>query len=280
MASNDRTRKNGLWRTLYVLAALQSTFALARDAAPETGDCSLQNTAPATIVGIGEDLSLTLDDGRRVALSGLEFPAPERAEARAAARQRVTNWLLGRTVFVGGFSTAVSRWSRLPARLFADEGTSKDAPLVSVGAALLEEGFARFLPDPVAAPCAKAYLAAEAAARETERGVWGQVGLRPIAAENRAALPERKGLTVVEGQIRSTGASDRAIFLNFDNKIMEGFAVVISRRNLAMFAAAGIDPTTLVGRRARVRGLIETGLGPRIEISSPAEIELIDVPAR
>ena len=96
---------------------------------------------------------------------------------------------------------------------------------------------------------------------------------------DRDALLRRKGMVVVEGAIRSVGETPGAIYLNFGEKRASDFAVVISRRNLAMFTGSGIDPRALAGRRARVRGLIETGFGPRIEISDPTEIEIADAPA-
>lgn len=252
--------------------------------APETGVCSLENAIPATVAAVDDDFDLLLDDGRRAALSGLEFPPPpvqNASDLRARARKRLSDWLAGRDVFLGAFSGSSDRWGRVPARVFAAQGEKSDAPLVSVGAAMLEEGLARFRPDPSAAPCARDYLAAEAPARATGRGLWADPALRAIDAAAKgagAALLQRGGMAVVEGKIASVGESRGAIYLNFGEKRAEDFAVVISRRNLAMFRESGIEPRTLIGRRARVRGLIETGLGPRMEISAPAEIEILEDP--
>ncbi len=262
------------------LALPASAYALSP--AAETGACSLESAAPATVAAIDDEFELLLDDGRRAALSGLEFPAaPAKGapDSRAAARKRLSDWLVGRDVFLGVLGAAPDRWGRVPARIFAARGEGPDAPLVSVGASLLEEGHARFRPDPPAAPCASAYLAAEAPAREAGRGVWVDPALRPIdaaAPDATALLAHRKGMAVVSGVIRSTGESRGALYLNFGEKRAENFSVVILRRNLAMFEKSGIDPRSLIGRQARVRGLIETSFGPRMEIASPAEIEIID----
>ncbi|KAF2991683.1 thermonuclease family protein [Methylocystis sp. MJC1] len=250
--------------------------------APETGACSLENAAPATVALVDEDLDLLIDDGRRAALTGLEFPPPPAQgapERRAAAHKRLSEWLTGKDIFLGAFSGAADRWGRIPARVFAAKGEGAQAPLVSVGAALLEEGLARFRPDPPAAPCAKAYLAAEAPARETLRGLWSDPEMRPVDAGAKgsgAALLQRKGMVIVEGKIHGLGQSAGAIYLNFSQKRIEDFSVVISRRDLSILAASGIEPPRLIGRRARVRGLIETGFGPRMAISTPAEIEILD----
>lgn len=256
--------------------------ALAGSPAPENGPCSLEDAVPAAVAAIDDDFDLLLDDGRRAALTGLEFPpTPEKGapELRAAARRRLSDWLAGRDVFLGAFAAGPNRWGHLPARLFAPLREGADAPLVSVGGALLEEGLARFRPDPAASPCATAYLAAEAAGRAAERGLWADPAARPIdpaAPGANAALLRRKGLTIVEGKIRSVAETRGAVYLNFGEKRAEDFSVVILRRNLAIFARSGIALNSLAGRRARVRGLIETGLGPRMEISTPAEIEIIE----
>ncbi|PPD41618.1 MAG: nuclease [Methylocystis sp.] len=245
--------------------------------APEAGACSLENATPATVAGIDDDFDLLLDDGRRAALSGLEFPnAPEQ---RAAARKRLSDWLAGRDVFIGALGAAPDRWGRTPARIFATQGSAADAPLVSVAAALLEEGRARFRPDPPAAGCAASYLAAEAPAREGHLGQWSDEAMRPVdagAPDAAARLVHRKGMAIVFGVISSTGESRAALYLNFGEKRAENFSVVILRRNLAIFEQAGIVPRSLIGRQARVRGLIETSFGPRMQIASPAEIEIFD----
>lgn len=260
-------------------AVLLSAPAFALPPAPETGPCSLDGAVPATVAAVDEDFELLLDDGRRAVLSGLEFPSPakEGPDVRAAARKRLSDWLTGRDIFLGAVASTPDRWGRVPSRLFAAAGEGANAPLVSVSAALLAAGEARFRPDPTAAACARDYLTAEAPAREAGLGLWARPEFHPIspsAPGAREDLVRRKGMVVVAGAIRSVGESERAIYLNFGEKRRDDFAVVISRRNLAMFA--GIEPRSLVGRMARVRGLIETGFGPRIEIVSPAEIEFVD----
>lgn len=264
---------------LFFLVFFLSAPAAALPPAPETGDCSLEGAAPATVAAVDEDFELLLDDGRRATLSGLEFPpkAGEGSAFREPAHRRLSGWLAGRDIFLGAFAAAPDRWGRASARAFAASGEGKDAPLVSVAAALLSAGEARFRPEPAAAPCAKDYLAAEAAAREAGRGLWSQPRFRvidPGAPGAREDLLRRKGMVVVAGAIRSVGETTRAVYLNFGQKRRDDFSVVISRRNLTMFA--GIELRSLIGRRARVRGLVETGFGPRIEIATPAEIEFFE----
>lgn len=274
------------------LGLLLSAPARALPPAAESGPCSLVDANPGMVAAVDEDFDLLLDDGRRAALSGLEFPPPAPAsedsgageegratgkDLRAAAYRRLAAWLVGRDVFIGAFAAATDRWGRAPVRVYASAGEEAQAPIVSVGAALLEEGLARFRPDPPAASCANAYRAAEERARETARGLWADPDARTIVAGDAvAALRRRKGMVVIEGKISSIGESRGTVYLNFGQKRIDNVSVVVLRRNLAILQASGIDPRTLVGRLVRVRGLVEAAFGPRIEISSPAEIEILE----
>jgi endonuclease YncB( thermonuclease family) len=247
----------------------------------EDGPCSLAQAAPVTVALVDEDFDLLLDDGRRVALAGLEFPplGGESEKLRKTALLRLSNWLAEGQVFLADLATAPDRWGRAPAQAIAAIGPSPDAPLVSVGAALLAEGLARFRPDPVATPCAKTYLEAEKRARASNLGVWASdpvVDVSVAKSSLSAALARKKGMVVVSGVVQSVGETQGAVYLNFGPRRNIDFAVVISKRNMAIFTQNGVIPRALYGRRIRVRGLIETNYGPRMEIAAPAEIEVLD----
>ena len=244
--------------------------------APDTGECSPEDATPATVVsvdaGVREGVELLLDDGRRATLAGLEFPSPS-----AELRQAMSRWLSGQMVFVG--PTRQDRWGRFPALIFAADGTGTSSGFIAVGVAAIDAGLARYRPDPVAVSCRATYLAAEARARSRRTGVWSNPDLLPVDAdgpEAAAVLPQRRGLTLVEGVVRSTGAGPRAIYLNFGHRRATDFTVVISRRFSYNRPDSGFDPAQLIGRRVRVRGLIDTARGPRIEITGPEEIEIVD----
>jgi endonuclease YncB( thermonuclease family) len=246
----------------------------------ENGPCSLAGVAPAAVALVDDNFDLLLDDGRRVVLAGLEFPAQDEKDpglrARALARLSA---LLGDQIFLAQLSAAPDRWGRHPAYLAAPDPAQAEAPLVSVGAIMLGEGLARFRPDPAAADCAKLYQAAERPAREKNLGLWASapaVDFSAGAGVSATALAERKGMAVVTGVVQSVGETRRAVYLNLGRRGAARFAVMISRRNLAIFEAGGVAPLALKGRRLRARGLIETYNGPLMEIASPAELELLD----
>jgi len=268
---------------LLCLLALQEP-AVSAEIAPalETGPCSLAGAAPATVALVDDDFDLLLDDGRRLALAGLEFPRGdgEAAALRAAALARLAGWLPQAQVFVEAFSAAPDRWSHTPAQAMAPASAEPDSPLISVGAALLAEGLVRFRPEPAAGPCAKTYLAAEKRARAEKRGVWAIDPLVDVSAASPAeiaALGQRKGMVVATGVVRSVGETKSMIYMNFGVSHGGGFAVEIFKKNAAIFESQGVFPRTLAGRQIGVRGLIDWNNGPRMEISTPAQLE-IDAP--
>jgi hypothetical protein len=262
-----------------LILTLLATPAAALPPAAETGPCSLEKAVPATLAVLDDDFELLLDDGRRVALAGLEFAASE--PLRAAAARKLSDALVGRQVFVDAQSP--DRWGRAPALLFFAEDVGSESPLVSAGAAMIEAGYARFRPDAAAAECASSFLAAEAGARAAKRGLWSgrnaavfNLGSGSSSIDRTAsAMIEAKGMVIVEGVIHSLGEARGTTYLNFGPRRGSDFSVVISKRDLAIFERSGVSPRRLIGRHVRVRGLIETSFGARMELSSPAQIELI-----
>jgi endonuclease YncB( thermonuclease family) len=258
--------------------------ALAQNSATPTADagpCSLEKAEPATVARVEDSFDLVLDDGRRVALAGLDFPP--KGALRDAALTRLIAWLDGADVFVEVFAEAPDRWGKRPAQIVTAAGSEPSAPLLSVGAALLAEGLARYRPDAAAAPCALLYLAAERKPREARQGVWAiapEIDVSFARPEALAALAQSSGLAVVTGRIASVGETGSAYYLNFGLKRAGDFAVMVFKKNLAIFEAHGVVPRTLMGRRVRVRGLIDHNNGPRMEILAPAALELLDAGAR
>lgn len=247
----------------------------------EPGPCSLDDAAPVEIAAIDEDFDILTDDGRRIALVGLEFPSPTRSDPKLRDRSlaRLSARLAeARPVFLALTSGLPDRWGRLPGGLFF-AGEGRDAPLVSVGEALLRAGFARFRPDAAAIACRNGFLSAEREARDRRLGLWANDEYVVVDAGKRDAHFVSKGMALVEGVVSGIGDAGGSLYLNFGPRRGVDFAVVIWKRNLEAFERAGLRPRMLTGRRVRVRGLIETRSGPRMEIASPAEIELVDAPS-
>ena len=70
--------------------------------------------------------------------------------------------------------------------------------------------------------------------------------------------------------------SGGTIYVNFGRRYTRDFSVIIASRLRRSFAAAGIEPKSLEGRRIRVRGFIERRSGPVIEAAAPEQIEIVN----
>jgi len=250
-------------------AAFALGVATAQEAA---GVCGFDAAAPVEIAAVGPDLDLSTMDGRRLALAGVEFPSG--AAAREASRRFLAERLgAGRLVFLTTASAAPDRWGGVPAGLFI-EGEGSETPLVSLAEALIDAGLARFRPDPAAFACRNRLLAAEAQARRRKLGLWASGEYHIVDAGRPETLSGQKGMVLVEGVVGAIGEAGGSLYLNFGPRRGD-FAVVIWKRNLETFTRAGTSPRMLTGRRVRVRGLIDTAFGPRMELVSPAQIELV-----
>jgi hypothetical protein len=80
---------------------------------------------------------------------------------------------------------------------------------------------------------------------------------------------------VVEGKVLSVRQAGATTYLNFGRNWTRGFAVTISRRMVAAFETAGIAFNSLENQRIRVRGWIEGNAGPRIDVRSVGQVELL-----
>jgi endonuclease YncB( thermonuclease family) len=235
--------------------------------------CAAENAVPTEFATVDERVDLLTEDGRRIALAGLDIPPERRAAARALLAARLGP---GRLAFLAA-AGAPDRWGRIVgAALVAGEGGEET--LVSVAELLLRQGLARFRPDPAAFACRNGLLAAEAQARRGELGLWASDEYHILDAGRFDMSSSRKGMVVAEGVVGAIGDAGGSLYLNFGPRRGTNFAVVIWKRNLETFERVGLRPRMLTGRRVRVRGLIDTSSGPRMEIFSPAQIELLGAP--
>jgi hypothetical protein len=96
-----------------------------------------------------------------------------------------------------------------------------------------------------------------------------------LPAENSQRLRAVRGhFAIIEGKVLSVRESGGTIYVNFGKRWTRDFSIVIPRRLQGTFAAAGLEPKQLAGRRIRVRGWIEERRGPIIEADAPEQIEL------
>lgn len=219
-----------------------------------------------------------LADGREVRLAAIEVPPLPQQSAQApggvAARDALAALLAGGEIEL---KQAELQNTDRYGRLFAFAFTARAGVEHSVQADLIAAGFARVSARAGSHACALELLKREAAARAAKLGLWAGSYYDSLDADNPAAvLAEQGHFALVEGKVVSVRESGATIYVNFGRRWSEDFTVTILKRNARKFAAVGLDPKKLTGRRVRVRGWIEERGGPWIEAARPEQIEITD----
>ena len=243
-----------------VLAALLCVLAF-NAAAEEPCRSSALGTAQVAAVRDGRTLALT--DGRELRLAGIEASDASRAALQAL--------IAGRPLRLERLGAETDRYGRLVAFAYAGEAAQ------SLQATLIEQGQARVSVRVGDKACAEALLTAERKARAAGRGLWADPNFAPLQAENLARLQAEKGrFALVEGKVLSVRESGATIYVNFGRRWTRDFTVIILKRQQRTFAAAGLEPKRLDGRRIRVRGFLEQRGGPVVVADAPEQIEVIE----
>ena len=247
------------------------------------GLCPGDGGTSARVVSVDERLELTLENGIRLKIAGVDPPRPTPGDPDLdfRARDRLAQWLVGQEILFRPLAPGPDRWGRVVAFVFAvaQETTPAStnglgAAQLPVGEALIDAGLARYEPSAAARPCRSALLAAEAGARASGLGLWTDPYYAIIATADRLSFAEKAGSSViVEGRITGIASRRPRITLYFGPRQGGDFSVTILPRNSKTFEAAYSRLAGLTGQTVRVRGLLDTRFGPQIEISDPDEVE-------
>jgi endonuclease YncB( thermonuclease family) len=262
---------------LLVAAAHTHTMQAASLLPPASGPCSLEATARARVAKIEANLDIALTDGRTITLAGLDPPrdTPDHPRLATDVREKLAQWLEGREIAVRPLAEKPNRFGRIPARLFAAPGAAGTE--IGIAEAILDAGLARYRPEANAHPCRDLLLAAESDARAEKIGLWADPSYAVLPAGDRAAFANpRTGMVLVEGVATSLGETASRFYLNFGSSRGSDFAITLPKRGANALEKAGIKVQDLVGKRLRVRGLLDATFGPQMEITDPDQLELLD----
>lgn len=257
IASRPARRGGALW-----LLAACGTLPLSAAA-----DESCRPGAPRAdrLAGLGIRGELILASGRRAVLSDLRWPDDPAADAAARA------WLLPfrespLTLTERG---GEDRWGRRRVDAVAEgsEPTDLAGGLITAGLAQADPGEADLL-------CRPALRALEAAPRAAGRGLW-KTGA--IGATDAAALNAHAGrYAVAEGRILHVGERSARTYLDFAPRGAQGLTVTVQKRTWRGLAEHGLTAAALKGRLVRVRGTVEMGRGPVIDLTGRDAIEIVE----
>jgi len=221
--------------------------------------CRFVTIGTATVRAVTDD-GIALDDGRVVRLAGIELGAvPDLAGGTAVTLRRL--------------GAEADRYGRLQAHVFIDDNGAESW----LQAGLVSRGMARVSSRVGDPGCAKPLLANENSARAARLGLWAEpVYVIGKAEDPEGVLQSRGRFALVEGKVVSVRESGATIYVNFGRRWSEDFTVTIAKRNERAFAAAGLVPKSLSGRRVRIRGGVEERGGPWVEAARPEQIEVLN----
>jgi endonuclease YncB( thermonuclease family) len=263
-------------RTAIAAICAAVTLLLLQPAAFAATSCSAADGESAPVTGIDERAEPVLADGRVVLLPDVQIPQDRERSAPLHVRQALSAQLIGGEVRLARVDARPDRWGRLVARLYARD-RAQPQRWVWIEQELVEAGLARVAPQFDPQECDVLLLASEARARAATLGLWRDPFYSPISAARPDRLSDHVGeLTLVEGRIVSLGEAGALTYLNFGKDRRRDLALVASKSRRRAFAASGVQLASYVGRFVRARGDLEFRFEPRIEIYSPAQVELID----
>lgn len=266
-----------LCRFALLLWLLAAPLAAAFEGVPPAPD-GLTRGETVRVASVVKGDSVLLEDGRQVRLVGVQAPVMSLGRARVAdwplaeeSRATLIDLVDGRPVVLAYGESRIDRHDRVLAHLIrAEDG-------LWVQGAQLAAGMARVYSFADNRLAVAEMLAVEDAARRAGRGLWAHPFYAVRDAEALARSRERDGFLLVEGTVLSAEQVRGRAFLNFGQDWRQDFAVTIAPSDMRLFREAGIDPLALSGARVRVRGWVRDFRGPRIDVTHPEQIEVLEI---
>jgi endonuclease YncB( thermonuclease family) len=234
------------------------------------GGCRFATVGMGVVSAVLDARTMVIEPKGEIRLAAIEVgPAPHDEPARLALTEEVA----GQPVVLRGPRAETDRYGRTVAHVFVERAGSERW----VQSELIARGVARVAARVGDRSCAAELLARERAARDARLGLWAEPYYSVRRAEDSAAIAVDRGrFAIVEGKVLSVRESGATIYVNFGRRWSEDFTVTILKRNERSFAATGLEPKRLEGRRVRVRGFVEERGGPWIEAARPEQIELLN----
>ena len=266
----------------YLLLAAASALSQTADiaAAPTTPPCpALTPGSIRTVVRVMDGETLGLHDGQELRLVGALPPRSIDVSAdpgtwlpETKAREALEQLVLGKSIELALAGDRADRYGRVLAQAVLIDGAERRW----VQGHMLEQGYARAYVPPGTRACVPELLARERVARDAGRGLWAEAAYQVRRAEQSAEIARyRTTYQIIEGRIARVRIARGTIYLNFGRHWQRGFSAFLRGSDRAVLGISG-DPQALAGRRVRVRGWIEGGRRPSINLSASGFIEIVD----
>lgn len=141
-------------------------------------------------------------------------------------------------------------------------------------AELLSQGIAFLYPEAQSSTAVHSLYAIEDAAQRSGKGIWAKDTYTPKSALD---TDFRSGwFQIIAGTVISAKQVRKTIYLNFGDNWREDFTIEIPKRVFTAMKKAGLNPLDLENKPVEVRGIIEWGGGPKIILTSPNRLRLLE----
>lgn len=241
----------------------------------DVGFTGLTRPGTAQVRRVIDPLTLVLQDGRTVHLSGLDIPGQYDRPAGAIAlkaKDLLAETTEGRRVrLYAGKQYGHDHKNRMGH--YVRHVELADGNIWMQGL-LLHKGLARVRTTPDTTHMARQMYNIEEIAREREAGLWDYDRYAPLTP-----VTAGKGTghyAVIAGRIRSAAAVRNRIYLNFGQNWRTDFTISLPPYLRKSLSARGISPLSWNGAQVRVRGFVEDYNGPYIEIDHAERLEFLD----
>lgn len=216
--------------------------------------------------------TVDLETGQRVRFAGIQGPATAGAGRSAwplavEAAMATGMACLGKSVTLHYGEDRRDRWRRALAHVVTEDGDWLQGHL-------LRDGFARVYTWPRTATGSRDMLDLERTARANRRGIWSERFYRIRNPDE--TWGDLDSWQIVEGRVVDAAVIRGTGYLNFGLDWRTDFTFRIESDARRAFKRAGIDPVGLTGLRVRGRGWVYPTNGPMIDLTHPAQLEVLE----
>ena len=264
---------------LFIIAALCPSFALAGNF-PQGDFSGMVAEGRFAVTQVISPHVISLNDGRLITLTGLDIPDLWHKDGPGpyaeAAKRVVTDMLLGEDVRVYLTQNKKRGRTNRMGHHIAHLERAEDGAWVQGSLILL--GLARVKTSKENTDMAVQMLALENESRKVKAGIWVDPVYR-ILTPPELDKSKLNRFQIVQGRVRSVSQNKSRIYLNFGDNWRDDFTITIAPESRKIFNKAGIDPLGWNDAVIRTRGWLEFYNGPNLEVTHPAQIQIIANPA-
>lgn len=243
---------------------------------PSSDFAGLRETDIGIVSDIIDPLTIKLKNGDIIHLTGLDYPDLDYyspGNFSLLATKILKDMLIGKKVKLYQSTNLSALENRMGHRIAQLERTDDG---LWVQGTLLSLGLARVRTTISNSELSDQMLSFEKQARDEKIGLWSTMfyGIHEVNDADRYI----GSYQIIEGKVQNVSLKENRVFINFGANWRSDFTASITPTSRRAFIKAGFDFQNMGGQRIRMRGWVSSYNGPYIEITHPAQIEIVSPP--